>query len=100
MLVSCNTFVRNLSHLFGILTLLSGSRLFGQFESATVLGTIHDPSGAAVSNAAITLENTKTAVKLEAKTDNNGNYEFINVRLGSYRITAEAAGFQTSSTDS
>jgi hypothetical protein len=64
------------------------------------LGTIHDPSGAAVSNAAITLENTKTAVKLEAKTDSNGSYEFINVRLGSYRITAEAPGFQTSSTES
>ncbi|HEY1948589.1 MAG TPA: TonB-dependent receptor [Bryobacteraceae bacterium] len=100
MLVSRTTFVKNLTYLFGIFSLLSGSLLFGQFESGTVLGTIHDPSGAAVGNAAISLENTKTAVTLTTKTDNNGNYEFINVRLGSYRVTAEAPGFQTSSTES
>jgi hypothetical protein len=73
--------------------------LFGQFESGTVLGTIHDPSGATMANVSVSLENTKTAVTLKAKTDNNGNYEFINVRLGSYRVTVVARGFETLTTD-
>ncbi|HMF75433.1 MAG TPA: carboxypeptidase regulatory-like domain-containing protein [Bryobacteraceae bacterium] len=99
MLVSRTTFVKNLSHLFGLLAFLTGTLLYGQFESATVLGTIHDPSGAIVANGAVSLENTKTAVTLTTKTDGNGNYEFINVRLGSYHVRVEAPGFQTSTTE-
>lgn len=74
--------------------------LFGQFESGTVLGTIHDPSGANVVGANVTLDNTKTGVTLQTKTDTNGDYEFVNARLGTYRVTVEAPGFQTASTDS
>ncbi len=74
--------------------------LFGQFESGTVLGTVHDPSGANVVGANVTLDNTKTGVALQTKTDSNGDYEFVNARLGTYRVTVEAAGFQTATTDS
>src|SRR5581483_720112 len=74
--------------------------LFGQFESGTVLGTVHDPSGAVVSKANVTLENTRTGITLNTKTDGNGDYEFVNVRLGTYRVRIEAPGFQTSTTDS
>ncbi|HEX4810921.1 MAG TPA: carboxypeptidase-like regulatory domain-containing protein, partial [Bryobacteraceae bacterium] len=35
---------------------------FGQFESGTVLGSVHDPSGGSVGGAQVTLENTKTGV--------------------------------------
>ncbi|HEY7304561.1 MAG TPA: TonB-dependent receptor [Bryobacteraceae bacterium] len=74
--------------------------LFGQFESGTVLGTVHDPSGANVSNASVTLDNTKTGVTLQTKTDSNGDYEFVNARLGTYRVSVAAPGFQTATTDS
>ena len=50
--------------------------------------------------ALCSLENTKTGVALETKTDSNGYYEFVNVYLGSYRVWVVAPGFQTSSTDS
>ena len=72
---------------------------FGQFESATVLGTVRDPSGGSVANAQVTLENTKTGVLQQAKTEENGNYEFVNVHLGTYRVKVETPGFQTASTD-
>jgi hypothetical protein len=79
---------------------MQGFLLFGQFESATVLGTIRDPSGAAVSNASVNLENVKTGVKLQIKTDSVGNYEFVNQHIGSYRVQVEATGFRTSVTES
>ncbi len=79
---------------------VSGLLLFGQFESGTVLGTVHDPSGATIGGASVTLENTKTGVTLQSKTDSNGDYEFVNVRLGAYRVRVEAPGFETSTTDS
>jgi len=73
--------------------------LFGQFESGTVLGTVHDPSGANVANANVTLENTTTSATFNVKSNGNGDYEFINVRLGTYRVRVEVQGFQTSITD-
>src|SRR5579884_957796 len=73
--------------------------LFGQFEAATVLGTIRDASGAVVPNCKVTLENVRTGVTAETSTDANGNYEFVNQHPGAYRIRAEANGFQTAVVD-
>lgn len=86
--------------LFCFGTMAATVLLFAQFESGTVLGTVHDPSGAVLSNANVTLENTRTGLTLDAKTDANGDYEFVNVRLGTYRVRVGAPGFQTSTTDS
>lgn len=83
-----------------LLLAASSSLVFGQFESATVLGTVHDSSGASVANAQVTLENTKTGVVQKTQTEQNGDYEFVNIRLGTYRVRVEAPGFQTSTTDS
>ena len=85
---------------FFFLCIFAPGFLFAQFESGTVLGTIHDPSGASVAAANVTLENTKTGVTLQTKTNSNGDYEFVNARLGTYRIRVEASGFQTATTDS
>ena len=81
--------------LVAALVLLLAGAAFAQFETATVLGTVQDPSGAVVPQSKITLENTKTGISVTAVTDSVGNYEFLNVRVGSYRIRAEAAGFKT-----
>ena len=67
---------------------------FAQFETATVLGTIKDPAGAVVPGATVTLENTRTGVALPTKTNEEGNYTFVNVRIGDYRVKAEASGFK------
>ncbi|HEX4165116.1 MAG TPA: carboxypeptidase regulatory-like domain-containing protein [Bryobacteraceae bacterium] len=74
---------------------LSASMLLAQFESGTVLGSIHDATGAGVPNAAITLEDVQTGVTYKAKSDSNGNYEFVNEHPGTYRVRAEATGFET-----
>ncbi len=76
-----------------ILLLLSAASGFAQFESADVLGTVHDPAGAVVSKATVTLINQDTAIQAKTTTDDSGNYLFSNVKVGRYTVTAEAPGF-------
>ena len=69
-----------------------------QFETAEVLGTIHDPSGQVVARATVTLTNQGTGIQATATTDDNGNYDFFDVKIGLYTITVEATGFDKVST--
>jgi Carboxypeptidase regulatory-like domain/TonB-dependent Receptor Plug Domain len=78
-----------------MLGLLECSLLTAQFESGTVLGTVRDTSGSSIPNATVTLENIRTGVTYTAKTDHNGDYSFVNERLGAYRVQVEATGFKT-----
>lgn len=57
------------------LALLAGCMLQAQYDTATVLGTVADQSGAAVPNAKITLLNTQTGVSVTTSTDESGNYQ-------------------------
>jgi len=66
---------------------------FAQFDTATVLGTITDSSGAAIPGATVTLKNLGTGITAAARTDENGAYQFFNVKIGSYQVSAEASGF-------
>jgi len=73
--------------------LLTARLLYGQFDTAEVLGTVRDPSGAAVPKADVTLTNVNTGIQAKTTTDDNGNYDFFNVRVGRYSIAVEQAGF-------
>jgi len=83
---------------FSKITLLIGcfliaGLLYGQFETAEVLGTVRDSSGAAIPKADVTLTNMDTGIQAKTTTDDNGNYDFFNVRIGRYSIVVEHAGF-------
>jgi hypothetical protein len=82
-----------------LLTLLSVSPAFAQFETATVVGTVRDSTGAVVSDAKVTLTNVATGVSADRMSDANGNYEFFTVRIGTYLVTAEKPGFSLAITD-
>jgi hypothetical protein len=79
---------------------LSSSLLFSQFESGTILGAIHDASGAGVPNASVVLQDVKTGVIYKTTTGSNGDYEFVNERPSTYRVTVSASGFQTAEASS
>jgi pimeloyl-CoA synthetase len=64
-----------------------------QFDSATVLGTVKDPNGAVVAGVIVTLKNIETAITVSTQTDENGDFQFINVKIGNYRVSAEKQGF-------
>jgi hypothetical protein len=72
---------------------------WGQFDSASVLGTIKDPSGAAIPSATVQLLNTAKGITTARETDGNGDYEFTNVQPGDYSITVSAPGFEKAETD-
>ena len=64
-----------------------------QFDTASVVGTVRDSSGAVVPGATVTLTNTATAVSMTKTTNADGSYEFFTVRPGLYVVTAEKQGF-------
>src|ERR1700733_15163138 len=65
-----------------------------QSTFGTVLGTVKDPSGGLVSTAKVDLINAGTNADHAAISSSNGAYEFVNVEIGTYRLTVEAPGFQ------
>lgn len=61
-----------------------------------VLGRVTDPSGAIVPNAKVTLVNEDTGLSRTAQTDGSGDYNFIQVPVGNYRLETELTGFKKS----
>jgi Carboxypeptidase regulatory-like domain/TonB dependent receptor len=66
---------------------------FAQQEAATITGEVHDPSGAVVPNAAVTITNIDTNISVAVVTNDRGSYTVPNLRPGNYSLTAEAPGF-------
>ena len=74
--------------------LLSMALASPQSTNASIAGNVTDPSGQAIPNVMITAENTGTGITLTAVTNETGVYTFPSVQPGTYRLTAELAGFR------
>jgi len=85
-------------HLAFLLSLFFCTALFAQFETAEMLGTVHDPTGAGVPKAIVTLTNQDTGIQEKTITGEDGSYDFFNVRVGRYSIDFEHPGFSKTST--
>jgi hypothetical protein len=83
--------------LFAVLAFTASSAL-AQF-TASIQGEVKDQSGAGVAKATVNLVNTATGVTAVATSDDGGNYRFVSLAPGSYKITVEAAGFAKSEAD-
>ena len=60
----------------------------------SIIGTVEDTSGATIPNAVVTLTNLGTSERRTAETDPNGNYQFVNLVPGRYRVDIEKSGFK------
>ncbi|WP_346265649.1 TonB-dependent receptor [Granulicella sp. 5B5] len=78
---------------------LTAATMFAQFETASVLGYIRDGSGAAIPGANVSLINEETKSQVTVHSNAQGAYEFTDVKLGRYHVTAQANGFDISSTE-
>ncbi|MGA2880744.1 MAG: carboxypeptidase-like regulatory domain-containing protein [Bryobacteraceae bacterium] len=68
---------------------------FGQqVENAVVVGSVFDPTHAAVSDATVTLTHLATDSKVEVRTDDKGEYRTPPLRIGAYSISIAADGFK------
>jgi Carboxypeptidase regulatory-like domain len=63
-------------------------------QDATIVGTVTDPSGAAVPNVKITLTNLETGLVHSAVTGDSGQYAVPELKIGHYDAKAEASGFK------
>ena len=68
-------------------------RAHAQFDTASVVGTVRDASGAVVPGATVTLTSTATGISAVKTTGADGNFEFFTVRPGVYLVTSEKSGF-------
>ena len=66
---------------------------FAQFDTATVLGSVLDPSKLPVGGSSVTLTSIDTGVVQTATTNEYGDYQFVNVRIGR-QVSATADGFK------
>ncbi len=71
---------------------------FGQFETSEVLGTVHDPDQKPVANAKVSLISQDTGVETKTTTNGEGEYDFLDVKVGRYTVTVEQTGFSKFST--
>ena len=68
---------------------------FSQVLYGSIVGTIEDPSGAVVPNAAISLTNSGTSATREIKADEQGRYTAASLSPGTYSLKIIAPGFRT-----
>ncbi|MBO0797768.1 MAG: carboxypeptidase regulatory-like domain-containing protein, partial [Blastocatellia bacterium] len=74
--------------------LLISPSILGQAVSGTILGTVTDPSEAAVAGAKVTLTHSATGQTRTIISDAAGEYIAPSLPSGTYIISAEAAGFR------
>jgi carboxypeptidase family protein len=79
--------------LAGLVPLLAIS-LFGQAFYGSIVGTVTDPSNAAVNGASVTLTNIGTDERHQTLTDAGGGYQFLNLIPGNYKVEVALAGFK------
>ena len=78
-----------------LVAVLSSSSLLGQLSTASISGTLTDPSGAVVSDALATAVETSTGTVTRSISNSAGFYVLTGLAPGQYRVRVEKAGFQT-----
>src|SRR2546422_7395091 len=66
-----------------------------QLDTASMVGTVLDQTGAVVPNASVVVENQNTGATRNAKANEVGNFVVPVLPVGQYRVTASAAGFKS-----
>ncbi len=69
--------------------------IFAQARIGAVQGTVKDPSGALVRDAKVTITQPLTGYSQTVQTDQQGAFKLVNIPFNTYKIQAEAPGFQT-----
>src|SRR5581483_11387591 len=64
-----------------------------QTITASIGGTITDPSGAVIPGATVTVKNVATGVTTSTKSDKAGLYNFQFLPISTYSVTGAAQGF-------
>src|SRR5690349_11487916 len=67
---------------------------FGQFELGSVVGTVKDPTGLPVANAAVEIRSVATNATRQTTTSAGGEFDFVALQPGSYEVSVKQQGFK------
>src|SRR5271163_2639040 len=76
------------AHAFCVAQVSQAQSTFG-----SIIGVAHDVSQAAVPGASITIRSLEDNSVRSTTSDQNGSFEFVNLKAGSYALTAQSEGF-------
>lgn len=82
--------------LFGFLVLMilgSVGLILAQSTTASISGAIQDEKQSVIPGATVTILNVDTGLSRTAVTDGEGRFRIVNLPVGSYQVTIEAANF-------
>ncbi len=68
--------------------------LYAQVDTASIVGTVKDSTGALIQSASVTVQNVATGESQTVKVSDAGTYVFPYLRVGNYTVSAEAGGFK------
>src|SRR5947209_4857512 len=87
--------MRRILSLLLLLFFVSNPSLFAQETTATLNGSVSDPSGNPVSGATITIKHEPTGYVTNSLSNNKGLFVVPNLKVGGpYTITVSFVGFQ------
>ncbi len=81
---------------FAVISITCTPQAFGQAVYGSILGTVTDPQGAAVSGAKVTVINQRKGTTDETTTNADGNYSVTHLVPDTYSVRVEAPGFKVS----
>ena len=83
-----------LSVLFSLLFLALATPLWAQKDAGAIVGQVHDPSGAVVAGAKVTVTDLDRGTQLIVSSNDQGEYVASPLRIGRYNVSVEKQGFK------
>ncbi len=81
--------------LAGALAVVCAGGLTAQSTFGTIVGTITDSTGAVVPRVTVTVTHQEENVARQAVADEQGNFQALNLKAGTYTVAVEAPGFKS-----
>ena len=75
--------------------LASTGLLRAQVDTGAIVGTVTDSAGSSVPDASIKLLEESTGRTINGQSAQDGSYSFSPVKIGSYTLSVEKAGFKS-----
>jgi hypothetical protein len=76
------------------LLVVAGAAAFAQSDRGIITGSVTDPAGAVIPNAAIEVKNINTAAVYQSQSSSTGNYTFSQLPAGKYQMSSSVPGFK------
>jgi Carboxypeptidase regulatory-like domain len=83
--------------ILALMSVVVSTPLLAQYDSAQISGTVHDPTGALISDATVQIQNRDTGLVRQTVTNSSGIYILSHIPPGVYTITATSQGFSSES---